>query len=811
MAKFQTFKEVPVNELRWRCEPGSLGIKSTNDIKPTKEIIGQARALRALHLGLEMKHPGYNVFVTGFSGTGRMTTIKKMLSEIRGQERVLYDRCYVHNFKNPDQPILLTLPAGTGIKFKHEMKYLISELLKNIPSAFERKRYKDERKRTMEHFHERQRSVLHDFESKVKEKGFEVIQIQIGPTMRPDITPVVNGQPVSFEQLEAMLKEGKITKEQIEQFSKDRAILEAQMELVFRELHNIERKARESVNELSQRFILPIVKESVDEIRLEFKDKKLDLYLDEVQEDVLANLNRFRPQDDQQQAAPIIEMAGGQHEEDDFLEYQVNVVVDNSETKGVPIMIETNPRFKNIFGTIERQVDRNGIWRTDFTLIKPGSLLQADGGFLVINAIDALVEPGVWQNLKRTLRNELLEIQPIETGLFGASSAFKPESIEINVKVIMLGDTYIYFLLYEQDEDFKKIFKVRADFDVAMPKLPQTIKRYINFIKMICDDEKLLPFDNTGISAVIEWGVRLAGRQNKLSTRFNIIADLLREANYWATKEKSSMVSHDHIKKAINEGIERVNLAEDKLLEIIDEGTIMLDTEGATVGQINGLSIYDLGEYMFGLPSRITAKTSIGRQGIINIERETAMSGPSHSKGILIISGYLHSMYAQTKPLTMNASITFEQSYGGVDGDSASSTEIFAILSSLANVALRQDLAVTGSVNQKGEIQPIGGVNQKIEGFFKVCKARGFTGTQGVIIPHQNKKDLMLREEVIEAIKKKKFHIYAIKTIDEGLALLTGMAPGKRSSKGKFEKGSIHALVDQTLLQYADHWKELIE
>lgn len=344
-----------------------------------------------------------------------------------------------------------------------------------------------------------------------------------------------------------------------------------------------------------------------------------------------------------------------------------------------------------------------------------------------------------------------------------------------------------------------------------MPKLPQTIKRYINFIKMICDDEKLLPFDNTGISAVIEWGVRLAGRQNKLSTRFNIIADLLREANYWATKEKSSMVSHDHIKKAINEGIERVNLAEDKLLEIIDEGTIMLDTEGATVGQINGLSIYDLGEYMFGLPSRITAKTSIGRQGIINIERETAMSGPSHSKGILIISGYLHSMYAQTKPLTMNASITFEQSYGGVDGDSASSTEIFAILSSLANVALRQDLAVTGSVNQKGEIQPIGGVNQKIEGFFKVCKARGFTGTQGVIIPHQNKKDLMLREEVIEAIKKKKFHIYAIKTIDEGLALLTGMAPGKRSSKGKFEKGSIHALVDQTLLQYADHWKELIE
>jgi lon-related putative ATP-dependent protease len=811
MAKFQTVKEVPASQLRWHCKPDTLGIKSTDDIKPTKEIIGQERALRALRLGLEMEHPGYNVFVTGFSGTGRMTTIKRMLAEIRGQEKSLNDRCYVHNFKNPDQPILLTLPGGTGVKFRHAMKNLIAELLKNIPAAFERKRYKDERKRTMEHFHERQRSVLHDFESKVKDKGFEVIQIQVGPTMRPDITPVVSGQPVSFEQLEALLKEGKITKEQIEQFSKDRATLEAQMELVFRELHNIERKARESVNELSQRFILPVVKESIDEVRSAFQDEKLGRYLDEVQEDVLANLTRFRPQDEQQPSSPLLEIAGGQLEEDDFLEYQVNVVVDNSETKGVPIVIETNPRFKNIFGTIERQVDRNGIWRTDFTFIKPGSLLQADGGFLVINAIDALVEPGVWQNLKRTLRNELLEIQPLETGLFGASSAFKPESIEIDVKVIMLGDASIYFLLYEQDEDFKKIFKVRADFDVEMPKLPQAVKQYVNFIKMICDDEKLLPFNNTGIAAVIEYGVRLAGKQNKLSTRFNIIADLLREANYWATKEKSTIVSHLHIEKAIDERIERVNLTEDKLLEVIDEGTVMVDTEGATVGQINGLSVFDMDEYMFGLPTRITAKTSIGRKGIINIERETAMSGPAHSKGILIISGYLHSMYAQTKPLTVNASLTFEQSYGGVDGDSASSTEIYAILSSLANVALRQDLAVTGSVNQNGEIQPIGGVNQKIEGFFKVCKSRGLTGSQGVIIPYQNKKDLMLREEIIEAIKKGKFHIYAIKTINEGLALLTGMAPGKRSSGGKFENGTLHYLVDQTLLQYAEHWKELIE
>jgi lon-related putative ATP-dependent protease len=810
MAKARPVKEVPLKELRWQCDPKSLGVQSTNEVRPTKEIIGQERALKALRLGLEMKHPGYNVFVTGFSGTGRMTTIKRMLSELQERTSTLFDRCYVHNFKNPDQPILLTLSAGEGSGFRQAMRDLISELLKNIPAAFDRKRYKDERKRTMELFQARQQSVLHDFESKVKEKGFEVIQVQSGPGVRPDITPVVNGQPVGFDQLEALLKQGQVTKEQIEQFSKDRVALEMQMESVFRELHNIERKARESMNELAQRYILPIIKESIDEVRSSFTNEKLHSYLDSVQDDILENLTRFRPRDEHAQSSPILEMAGMQAEEDNFLEYQVNVVVDNSQTKGVPIVIETNPKFKNIFGTIERQVDRNGIWRTDFTLIKPGSLLEADGGYLVINALDALVEPGVWQALKRTLRNGLLEIQPLETGLFGASSAFKPESIEINVKVIMLGDADIYFLLYEQDDDFKKIFKIRADFDIVMPKQPQSLRRYVNFIKMICDDENLAPFESTGIASVIEHGVRLAGRQDKLSTRFNLIADLLREASYWARKQQSRLVTNNHVAKAVEERIERVRLTEEKLLEVIKDGTIMIDTDGAVVGQVNGLSVYDMHEYMFGLPTRITAKTSIGREGIINIEREALMSGPTHNKGVLIISGYLHAMYAQRFPLTMNASITFEQSYGGVDGDSASSTEIYAILSSLADAPLRQDIAVTGSVNQKGEIQPIGGVNQKIEWFFTVCKSRGLTGSQGVLIPHQNKKDLMLKEELIDAIAAGKFHIYAIKSIDEGLELLTGLPAGNRRKDGLFDSGSLHFLVEQTLRQYAQHWKEML-
>jgi len=809
MAKSRSVQEVPLTQLRWRCDPKTLGIATTNDIKPTKEIIGQERALKALRLGLAMKHAGYNVFVTGFSGTGRMTTIKRMLSELQHTSVALKDRCYVHNFQNADQPVLITLPAGQGMKFRDAMEVLISDLVKNIPAAFERKRFKDERRRTMEHFHERQQSVLHDFESKVKEKGFEVIQVQAGGSVRPDITPVVNGQPVTFEQLETHLKQGEVTKEQIDQMTKDRLVLEGQMELIFRELRNIERKARESVNDLAQQFILPIVRENIDEVRKEYNNKKMSHYLDEVQDDIMHNLNRFRPPEDPPQLHNGMEPAASS-EEDDFLEYRVNVVVDNSRTDGVPIVIETNPRFKNIFGTIERQVDRNGTWHTDFTLIKPGSLLQADGGYLVINAIDALVEQGVWQNLKRTLRNGLLEIQSPETGLLGATSAFKPEPVEIDVKVIMLGDAFVYFTLYEQDEDFKKIFKIRADFDVEMPKAPQAIRKYVSFIKMICDDEKLLPFDKGAVAAVVEHGVRLAGRQNKLSTRFNLIADLLRETNYCASMEQKKLVTAEHVRDATRERIERMQLAEDKMHEMIREGTVMIDTAGAVVGQVNGLTVFDMKEYMFGLPARITAKTSIGRQGIINIEREIHMSGPSHNKGVLIISGYLHGMYARTKPLTMNASITFEQSYGGVDGDSASSTEVYAILASLANIPVRQDLAVTGSVNQKGEIQPIGGVNEKIEGFFDICRARGLSGTQGVIIPHQNVKDLMLREDLVDAVREGNYHIYAIKSIDEGLELLTGIKAGKRRSDGSFEQDSIHFLVDQTLTAYAGHWRELV-
>ncbi len=800
-------KRVSANKLRWRCNTNKLKFNTTDDVQPVKEIIGQDRALRSLRLGLEIKHDGYNVFVTGFSGTGRTTTIKRLLKEYTVQKVKLYDYCYVYNFQNPDQPLLIKLDSGQGNNFRKDMDEFLADLLKNIPAIFESKRYQDEKKKVVEHFQDRQRSVLKEFEKKVKAKGFEVIQVQAGALMRPDIAPVMNNVPVTYEQIETLLQQGQITQEQIESWMKERKILESQMEIVLREMRNIERKLNETLEELAFKYILPLIKGSSDEICKKYSCEKLKVFFDELTEHILSNLARFNPTQQQQSMMP--DEKSQRFEVDEFLEFKVNVIVDNSKTEGVPMIIETNPRFKNIFGTIEREIDRNGVWRSDFTMIKTGSLLNANGGYLILYALDTLVEPGVWQNLKRTLRNQQLEIQSVEAGLFGTTSSLKPEPIELDVKVVMIGDAYIYHILYEADDDFKKIFKVRADFEVEMNLDKSSINNYLSFMKMICDDDKLNAFDKSGVAEIIEYGIRLAGRQTKLTTRFNIITDVMREADYWAKKDGNGAVSAKHVRQAIEERIERIKMVEEKIQEMILEGTILIDSKGVKIGQVNGLSVYDTGEYSFGKPSRITVTTSMGKSGVINIEREAELSGPTHNKGVLILSGYLRRMYAQDKPLAMSASIAFEQSYSGVDGDSASSTEIYAILSSLSGIPLRQDIAVTGSVNQKGEIQPIGGVNQKIEGFYSVCKARGFTGSQGVIIPHQNVPDLMLRHDVVETVQAGQFHIYSIKTIDEGIEILSGYPAGKKLKSGLFTKNSVHYIVDKKLTEYAKRWKEI--
>jgi lon-related putative ATP-dependent protease len=793
----KNFEEVSPERLRWRCDPDLLPFESTKTVSPCQEIIGQERGFEAIRIGVDIHSIGYNLFVTGLSGTGRFSAIKCVLEEIDAKEKPLNDLCYVNNFKNPDMPKMLTLPAGQGNGFKKEMESLIESLKKKIPLLFENETYLNRKKEVVEKFRNKQAEMFKEFEKKVNKEGFSLVQIQMGPYSRPGILPLVEGNPVNIEQLETMVEEGKFSREELEKIKTKQAELVSELEVIFKETRKSEKEIKEELTSLDSEVISPVVKDSVSDIKEKFDNEKIRHYLEEVQEDVLANLGRFREKEETP-PSPIPGLVLPQAA-DSFTEYEVNVLVDNSETQKVPIVIETTPNYRNLFGTIERVVDRSGIWKTDFTHIKAGSFLRANGGFLILNALDTLIEPGVWPALKRTLKNKIMEVQTFDPFYLFATSAMKPEAIDCDVKVIMIGDSYIYHLLYGMDDDFKKIFKIKAEFDSVMKKDEEKISQYASFIRKICDEEKLKPFDRTGVAGVIEYGVRIAGRQRKLSTRFHLIADIIREANYWAMKDGSDAVKEAHVDKALEKRVYRLNLIEEKIQEMIDEGTILIDSDGMVVGQVNGLSVYNLGDYMFGKPSRITVTTSMGKAGIINIEREAEMSGPTHNKGVYILAGYLRGKYAQDKPITMSASIAFEQSYSGVDGDSASSTEIYALLSSLSNLPLRQDIAITGSVSQKGEVQPIGGVNEKIEGFFGVCKAKGLTGKQGVMIPHLNLDDLMLRKDIVEEVKKGMFHIYPVKTIDQGIEILTGVEAGDKLGNGTFKEGSVNGLVDKKL------------
>jgi lon-related putative ATP-dependent protease len=799
------YEEVPVEKLRWRCDPELLPFETTQAIQACEEIIGQERAQEAIRLGLSIHGIGYNIFVTGLAGTGRFTTIKCILEESNIQGKIPNDLCYVNNFKNPDMPHMISLPAGQGNDFKKEMESLIEALKKKIPLLFENETYLNKKKEVVEKFRNKQAEMFREFEKKVNKEGFALVQIQMGPYSRPGIFPLIEGNPVNIDQVESMVEEGKFSKEELEKLKEKQTQLISELEDIFKETRKAEKEIKEELTSLDNEVISPVVKDSISDIKEKFDHEKVHQYLDEVQEDILTNLGRFREKEETPSPIPGLVLPQAI---DSFSEYQVNVLVDNSETKGAPIIVETTPNYRNLFGTIERVVERTGIWKTDFLHIKAGSFLRANGGYLIFNALDALTEAWVWPALKRTLKNQVIEIQTFDPLYFFSTSALKPEPIECDTKVIMIGEAQIYYLLYSLDDDFKKIFKIKADFDSVMKKDSDKIQQYASFIRKICDEDKLKPFDKAGVAAVVEYGVRITGRQKKLSTRFHLIADLLREANYWAEKEGSGVVTEKHVDKAIEKRNYRVNLIEEKIQEMIDDGTILIDSDGMVVGQVNGLSVYDLGDYMFGKPSRITAKTSLGKAGIINIEREAEMSGPIHNKGVYILTGYLRGKYAQDKPITMSASLCFEQSYSGVEGDSASSTEIYALLSSISGLPLRQDIAVTGSVNQKGEIQPIGGVNHKIEGFFDVCRAKGLTGKQGVMIPHLNIDDLMLRKDVVEAVKKGEFHIYPVTTIDHGIEILTGREAGERTQDGGFKEGTVNDLVDKKLRELGKKIKE---
>ncbi len=789
--------EVPADQLRWRCDPAELGFKSTKEVKCCDEIIGQERAIRSIHLGLDIKSPGYNIFVAGLTGTGKTTTIKRLLESIDTENGAPQDLCYVHNFTHPDQPRALMLPNGKGVEFSADMDDLVQELLSKLPKMFESEEFQLRSKKAIEERKAASVMLFKRLEEQIRKGGFAVVTVEMGTVSHPEILPVIDDKVVSWEQLGGRVGEGKFSESAFVRLQKKHDKLAEELEKSLRENRLIEKSIHKALDDLKFKVTLPVVRELITEMKDKYSFEVVHDYLDAAQNHILQNLERFKEPDEtgMHPALPQLNFTP----KEDFLELKVNVVVDNATLDRAPVVIETAPSYRNLFGTIERVMDSNGIWHSDFTRIKSGSLLKANGGYLVINLLDALTEAGVWAALKRTLKNRQLDIQVYDPFYLAATSALKPEAVELDVKVVIIGETSLYQLLYFYDEDFKKIFKVKADFDSEMSRDKNALKKYAEFVRKICDEENLMPFSAAGVAEVIEHGIRLAGRQHKISTRFSDIADVMREAHYWARVAKGKQVTAEHVQRALLERISRVSMVEDKIQEMIQDGTLMIEIKGRKTGQVNGLSVYDLGEYRFGRPTKITAEVSIGRAGIINIEREADLSGKTHDKGVLIIGGYLRGKYAQAEPLTMTASVAFEQSYSGVDGDSASSTEVYAILSSLADVPLRQDIAVTGSINQKGDIQPIGGVNEKIEGFYAVCKAKGLSGKQGVMIPYLNKADLMLKPEVVQAVAKGKFHIYAIETIESGIEILTGFAAGRKDDNGEYPPESVNARVQRRL------------
>jgi len=798
---------VPVEKLRWRLDPATLSFETTDDLQPLKDIVGQKRGVEAFRFGINIDKPGYNVFVTGAPGSGRMATVKKLLVEMSKQDCVPDDLCYVNCFENPESPILIRLEGGKGAAFKKDVKNLVESLKKEIPQLFESPEYINMKKEITETYEKQASSFFKALDQKVKEEGFTIVDVQMGMFKRPEVMPLVDGKPVPIEQLEALAEKERFPKAEYEQLREKHATLTKQIEQIFLEIKDLQKDVSEKLEKMDRATFIKIASELTAPIKERYKNDKIRRYLEDMLEDMADHISIFMPQSQQSQIPGLPTMV---KEIDLFQPYEVNLIVDNSQRTSPPVIIEGYPTYRNIFGSIERIVDRSGVWRTDYSKIKTGSLVKANGGYLVINLRDAIIEPGVWQALKRALKSKKLEIQTFDPFYFFTTTGLKPEPIELDVKVVVIADAYIYQLLLYYDEDLRKVFKVRADFDTAMDKTDQNIRQFAEFVKMVTDEENLQPLDRKAVAALVEQAVRMTGRQEKISTSFPVVTDLIREADFLAKQENEPVVSEKHIDKAIEAKIYRSNLVEERIQEMINRGTLMIDVDGGVVGQVNGLAVHALGDYMFGKPSRITAATSMGRAGVINIEREADLSGNTHNKGVLILSGYLRRKYAQDKPLTMSASIAFEQSYSGVDGDSASSTEIYALLSSLSGVPIKQNIAVTGSVNQKGEIQAIGGVNQKIEGFYDCCRHIGLNGDQGVMIPASNVKDLMLRKDVVKAVEGGRFHIYAAKTIDEGIEILTDLKAGIKQPDGSYPEDSINFLVDKRLKELAEEIKRFV-
>jgi predicted ATP-dependent protease len=806
--------ELPAAKLRWRCELSRIPFETTAQAELREGFIGQERALRALKMGAELSAPGYNVFVCGLAGTSRGGTIAHMIEELHPPTKESLDRCYVNNFKLTDRPRLLALARGQANPFKKDMQAGIDFLRRRIPQVFEGEPFQRQKGRIVERFTVREKELMDDFTRRIAREQFALGHMQVGAVALPEIFPVLEGQMVPIEDISKMVHEGKLESPVAEDIERKYEQFRQEFTVVYRKTLTLSRELASELSYLEQEAASVLVDGVIEELKEKYAGPNVAEYLEEVRHHLLDNLDPFKERegegehDEENPDGPPKAPGAGGPERDPFRVYGVNVILAHDDEDKSPVIFETTPTYANLFGTIQRAYDARGGWTSDFMDLRAGSLLRADGGFLIMYSLEALSEVGVWRALKRTLNHNRLEIQPLEMFYPFGGSAQKPEAIDINVKVILIGDRSLYELLYEYEEDFRKIFKVRVEFDEDMAMSDGVIAEYAGRLRALSEKENLYPFDRGAFAAMLEYGVRQAGRRNKVTARFVDIADLAREAHYSAAAAGEAVVRAAHVRGALSSKMERHNLIETRIREMIQEGTLLVDVEGTRAGQVNGLSVLEIGGYSFGKPVRITATAALGKAGLINIERESNLSGRFHDKGMHIIAGYLRSQFAQDKPLSLAASICFEQSYSGVDGDSASSTEIYALASALSGVPLRQDIAVTGSINQQGDIQAIGGVNEKIEGFFDVCRIKGLTGTQGVLMPESNVEDLMLREDILEAVAAGKFHVWPVAKVEQGIELLTGRPAGKKDGGGKFEPGSVFALMDERLSDMAKTLKE---
>ncbi len=760
--------ELPAEKLRKVCNASFMGCETTEGLVPLREIIGQERAVRALKFGIGIRERGFNIYVAGYPGTGRTTAVKNFVGDIARNEPAPPDWCYVNNFSNQYEPKAIKLPSGKGKEFRDDVKNLIENIRTALPKAFESDDYTTKREATIRVLENQRKELIDQLNAKAQEAGFVIQSTPVGLLL----IPVIKGKPLSEEELITLPQKSK------DAIQEKRERLELELRSTMRQFFDMEQKIQEEIKKLNRDVALYAIGHLVDDLMEKYKDTpEVTAYLKDVQNDILDNLTPFvkRGEPQQQLPFPVPWM-----KEEPFKKYEVNVIVDNSNVKGAPVVTESNPTHQNLFGRTEKEA-QFGALITDFTMIRGGSLHKANNGYLIIPVEELLRNPFSYDGLKRALKNGSILIEELEERYgFISTKSLKPQPIPLNVKVILIGDPYLYQQLFVLDMEFTEHFKVKAEFDTTMARTEENVQQYAAFVCTLCQKENLKHLDGSGLAKLVEHSSRLAEDQQKLSTRFAEVADIIREANFYATEEKSNLVTGDHVKKAIEEKIYRSKLIQEKIQEMIQRGIILIDTDAEKVGQVNGLSVMGLGDFAFGSPSRVTASTGLGREGVVDIEREAKMGGPIHTKGVLILSGYLNEKYAQDKPLSLSARLVFEQNYGGVEGDSASSTELYAILSALSGLPIKQNLAVTGSVNQKGEVQAIGGVNEKIEGFFEVCKAKGFTGKQGVMIPASNVQNLMLKEEIVDAVKAGQFHIYSVGTIDEGIEVLTGTKAGER-------------------------------